>query len=160
MGSLNLKFRKSTNALILLLISLLGFTTACSDDQGEEYGTPTAHYIVIGNVSSVTDNKLIPDIIIEMRDVTDRGTVPIPAFLVDTGYSNSGGEYDLSNSRNPSDKASFQIKFTDTDGPANGEYQSLDTTVVFQDPVFSGGNGSWYEGYVKKVLDVKLKPKE
>jgi len=157
MASLKHTFLKSTNSLIFLLVSILGFTTSC-EDAPAEYGTPHADFIITGKVESVTDNQPIPDIIVAMRYVPKEENSS-QSNLIGTGFSNGIGSYYLRTSGDVDDQT-FQIKYTDTDGPLNGEYETLDTTVVFQDPKFTHGDGSWFIGYTEKMLDVKLKPKQ
>lgn len=149
---------KSCNSLILLLISLLGFTTACKDDEPVMmYGSPHAIFNISGKIESLTDSKPIRDIIIQMRYVDEKDSTK--SMLIETSFSNAVGSYDLSVGRDPDDQT-FRLRFIDTDGPLNGEYETLDTTVVFKDPKFVNGDGSWFSGSVTKELDIKLKPKE
>lgn len=149
------KLLHSINSLIVLMISLLGFTTSCKDEPAE-YGTPNATFVITGKVESVTDNKPIMDIIVEMRRVATQDNSS-QGYLVGTGFSNGSGSYYVDATESPKEQT-FKLKFIDTDGPLNGEYQTLDTAVVFQDPQFTNGDGSWYKGYTEKTLDVKLKP--
>jgi len=148
MAPIQLKFLKSTNSLIVLLISILGFSSSCKD-RGEEYGTPHADFIINGKIESATNNNPIPDIIVEVRE----------SRLVETGFSRSDGSYEVAVGDFPDDHT-YQIKFTDTDGALNGEYETLDTTVVFKDSKFTNGDGSWYSGVAELEMNVKLKPKK
>lgn len=148
MAPIKLKFLKSTNSLIVLLISILGFSSSCKE-SGQEYGTPHADFIISGKIESATNNTPIPDIIVEVRETR----------LVETGFSNYYGSYEVAVGDFPDDHT-YQIKFTDTDGALNGEYETLDTTVVFKDPKFTNGDGSWYAGYTEKELNIKLEPKK
>ena len=146
MAPMQLKFLKSTNSLIVLLISILGFSSSCIS---YEYGSPHADFIISGKIESATNNTPIPDIIVEVRD----------SRLVETGFSRSDGSYEVAVEDFPADHT-YQIKFTDTDGALNGEYETLDTTVVFKDPKYTNGDGEWYRGYTEKELNIKLKPKK
>jgi len=149
MASVNLKFLKSTNSLIVLLISILGFSSSCKKDDSRMYGTPHASFIINGKIESAATNTPIPEIIVEMRNIN----------LVETGFSNIDGNYNLTAGDFPGDKT-YQIKFIDIDGALNGEYETLDTTVVFTKPKFTDGDGSWFAGYTEQELNVKLKPKK
>ncbi|HET6557713.1 MAG TPA: radical SAM-associated putative lipoprotein [Prolixibacteraceae bacterium] len=156
MVAIKRKFFQSVNSMIVFLISLLGFTVSCEVEA--EYGTPHADFIIHGKITSVADSKPIPEIIVEMRYVDEEASYQ--SGLMATGFSHhTTGSYDVSSRTNPDDQT-FRLRFIDTDGPKNGEYETLDTTVVFQDPKFVKGDGSWYRGYVTKELDIKLKPKE
>ena len=148
MAPIQFKFLKSTNSLIVLLISILGFSSS-GKESGQEYGTPHATFIIFGKIESATTKTEISDIIVEVRETK----------LVATGYSRSSRGYDVAVEDFPSNHT-YKIKFTDTDGVLNGEYETLDTTVVFNDPKFTDGDGSWFAGYTEQELNIKLKPKK
>lgn len=156
MAAIKRRFLRSVNSLILFLISLLGFTTSCVIKT--EYGSPHADFVVYGTITSVTDSKPIPEIIVEMRQVHEEEDT-LHSRLVATGFSYYSGSYDLMAESSPTDKT-FSLRFIDTDGALNGEYETLDTTVVFKDPKFANGDGDWYSGFAEKELNIQLKPKE
>lgn len=159
MAPIKLKFLNSYNSLIALLISVLGFSSACKKDEVRYlYGSPNAEFIMRGEVKSAADNKLIPEIIVEVRKeyTTDGG---LTSVLVQTGFSEGNGNYRIVVGDNPGDQT-FHLKFTDTDGALNGEYETLDTTLVFKDLKFTNGDGSWYAGSTEKEVNIKLKPKK
>jgi putative lipoprotein (rSAM/lipoprotein system) len=161
MKFLKLRLFKSLNSLIVFLISLLGFSTACSKDQESyEYGVLIYGYSINGNVNSSVDNHQIQDIKIEMYRIPEIGGQP-QEQLSGSARSDLHGRYELNDYSNPplGDHA-YLVRFTDVDGPLNGEYQSMDTTVVFQDVKFTGGDGKWNMGTAKKEVYIKLKPKE
>lgn len=136
--------------MISFLLSILGFSTACSlssceyGSPGMEYGTPYATFKVKGSVKSAETLKPIPAIRVVMRD--------------DTTYTDASGNYQVEDMEFPKDQ-SIVIYFEDTDGKLNGEYQSLDTIAEFKDPKFTGGKGGWDNGETVKELDVKLTTK-
>lgn len=157
MAAIKRRFLRSVNSLILFLISLLGFTTSCIIKTA--YGSPHADFVVHGTITSVTDSKPIPDIIVEMRQVHEEEEDASQSRLVATGFSYYSGSYDLMAESFPDDQT-YKLRFIDTDGPLNGEYETLDTTVVFKDPKFANGDGDWYSGFAEKELNIQLKPKE
>lgn len=141
---------KKTNSLISIFLSLLGFGAVCSLGGCEhfgamEYGTPHAIFKVKGTVKSEATSEAIPNI----RVVMD----------YDTAYTDASGNYLVGVDRFPSDQT-FHVQFTDIDGAANGEYDSLGVAVEFVDPEFTGGSGSWDNGEIEKVINVNLKEKE
>jgi putative lipoprotein (rSAM/lipoprotein system) len=162
MASIKLKFLKSTNSLIVLLISILGFSSSCKKDEPRYmYGSPHADFIITGKVESAATNTPISEIIVEMRSIKDPPDEQSERTLVSTGFSYSGvGSYHLSDNFGFPKDQTYQIKFIDIDGPLNGEYETLDTTVVFKDIKFKDGDGSWDYGYTEQELNVKLKPKK
>jgi putative lipoprotein (rSAM/lipoprotein system) len=149
--------------LIVLLISLLGFSSSCKKDGPTKYmyGSPHADFIIKGEVESAATNTPISEIIVEMRSINNFEDGHSDTSLVATGFSYSGaGNYLLSdNFASPEDKT-YKIKFIDIDGALNGEYETLDTTVVFKDTKFTGGDGSWDFGQAEQKLNVRLKPKK
>ena len=137
---------KRYNAVLAVLLSLLGFATAC--DNGEspvEYGVPYATFIVSGNVKDEVTNNNIPDVRVVLN--------------TDTAYTDASGNYEVSCVEFPEDQT-FIVAFKDVDGTTNGEYDSIEQTVEFVNPEFSGSSKSWYSGDTEKELNVKLKTKE
>jgi putative lipoprotein (rSAM/lipoprotein system) len=137
------KFLKSTNLLIVIFISVLGLCTSCQKDEAK------GNFVITGKVVSKADNNPVRDIIVEVRNTK----------LLETSFTNYYGDYDAGIYDFPGDRT-FSVRFSDTDGALNGEFESFDTTVVFKDPVFINGNGSDWAGYVDLILNVKLKPKK
>lgn len=156
MAPIRIKFLSSYNAVVALLLSILGFSSSCKKDEVKYmYGVPTARFILEGKVESAENGKVIPEIVIVVRKVDPQNQ----GYLVETGYSSSYGNFSVGVSDSPGDQT-YNLSFVDTDGALHGEFAQLDTTVVFKDPAFTGGEGDWYAGYVVKKIDVKLKPKE
>lgn len=148
MKRLKKQFWKNSNALITLVLSLLGFSTACEslDEYGApvvEYGVPTATFTVKGKVTS-TENTSIPNIQVSMWG--------------DTAFTDKDGDYKLSHTNSTSE--SIPIKFEDIDGIENGEYAPLDTVANFQDAEYTGGDGNWNMGEAESELDIKLDSKK
>jgi len=147
--------------VFVLLLLCFGFFTACNDDEDKDVQPPTAYYVVKGEVKSSTDNKLVPEIIIEMRYVKIMPVGDSIFSLVATSFTKSWSpEYYLSEMYTLQEDRIYLISFRDTDGTLNGEYESRDTIVVFQNPVFEGADGASYLGSVYRTINVKLKPKQ
>lgn len=133
------------NAIIVSLLALLGF--ACSNGTAPvEYGSPSAKFIVNGNVSSAETNEPVRNIRVVMQN--------------DTAYTDQEGSYQVADNWGFSTDQTYIIKFTDIDNELNGAYHAIDTVVVFNDPEFTGGDGKWYSGETTKILDIKLTPKK
>ena len=78
----------------------------------------------------------------------------------DSTTTDNDGKYQVSDRDGfPADQL-FTIKFHDTDGPLNGEYENLDTVVQFKDPKFTNGDGHWYQGETTKDFNVTLNKKK
>jgi putative lipoprotein (rSAM/lipoprotein system) len=160
MKILKCKYLKIYNALIVFLISTLGFTSSCNPFGGTEYGTPSADFIVKGKIEAAGNNNPISGIFVEMRQEMESIDGQKLIKYNSTITSDNDGGYIVTDKNAFPENQSYKIKFIDTDGVLNGEYETLDTTIVFQNPKFTDGNGHWYNGQTEKEVNVKLKPKK
>lgn len=146
MKKVEIKFLKFYNAIIFGLLAILGFATSCEIlDSPVGYGTPTAKFIVNGNVKSIETNNAIDNIRVVVQG--------------DSSQTNSQGEFQVEIVEFPIEQT-FNIKFKDIDGAINGEYEDLDTVVKFTNPKFTNGDGHWYSGETTKEFDIKLTPRK
>ncbi|PID92181.1 MAG: hypothetical protein CSA96_04580 [Bacteroidetes bacterium] len=136
-------FFKKYNRLINVLLTILGFSAACTT-TGCEYGSPYATFRIKGEVRDQNTSDALPNIRVVMES--------------DTGYTNEEGKFVFEQQCYPGDQ-DFPLRFKDVDGPDNGSYQELDTIISFTNPKFSGGKG-WNEGSVEKDIDIDLKKDE
>jgi putative lipoprotein (rSAM/lipoprotein system) len=142
-----------------VLLLCIGFITSCKDDE-KVIVPPTAYFDVTGEVRSAADNKLVPEIIVEMRNVKIEQSGDSIFSLVATSFPKYWSpEYYISEMHPVQEDRTYLISFRDTDGALNGEFESFDTLVFFQNPVFEGADGASYLGSVVKLVNVKLKPK-
>ncbi len=132
-------FLKKQNALLSLLMALLGFSTAC-EQAVDEYGAPYATFEVNGKVKSAAETA------IEGIQVTMNGQ---------TIFSDTSGNYSISTQAFPTNQT-LVLEFKDIDGSLNGSYAPKDTIVEFIDPEFTGGDDNWYAGETEKTVNVKL----
>lgn len=131
------------NNLLLLLIGLLGFSVACTKVGPEEYGTPSADFIINGVIENQASQP-IPNIKVVMTH--------------DSINTTSDGKFSLKNRSFPANKT-FNIKIRDIDGAVNGSYQDKDTTIVFDNNTYTNGDGHWFSGKVEKSVVIKLTSK-
>lgn len=117
--------------IMLAILSLLGFATACKEEMVEMYGTPRVDFRVRGKV-------------------TDPQGRPIPGIAVNTPYdetkalSDAEGRYDLSGHMVSSET---ELIFTDTDGPENGgTFVEKTLPVRFTEADRTGAGDGWYRG--------------
>jgi len=141
---MKIKLLKTYNVLIAGLLAMLGFATAC--DSKDEYGTPSAKFIVNGKVKSSETDQPIENVRVTMQG--------------DTAYTNASGGYQVVDKWGFPTDQTYIIEFKDIDGELNGEFSDLDTIVEFKDPKFSDGDGDWYRGETSKEFNVKLTPKK
>jgi putative lipoprotein (rSAM/lipoprotein system) len=142
MKAIEIKFLKTYNAFIALLLAILGFAPSCKGPR-YDYGVPSAKYIINGKIELSVDNSALSDIQVIMQG--------------DTAYSNISGNYQIIKSSHGG-SSNFEIQFRDIDGALNGKIAPLDTIVEFKNPVFHNGDGNWYEGETEKEFNIKLKP--
>ena len=147
------KFLTSYNVILTALMALLGFATSCERFGGTEYGVPHASFIVKGKIVSAESNNPVPNIKVRMQ-------IDSLSVQHDSAYSDSKGNYQVVDAFGFPISHSYLITFTDIDGAANGEFQTLDTVVEFKDPVYTGGDGHWNSGETQKEFNVVLKPKK
>jgi putative lipoprotein (rSAM/lipoprotein system) len=144
---MKITFLKWHNKLLAFLLSLIGVGAACTTGgceygtPADEYGTPSAKFIVNGKVTSES-NTAIQGIRVIMK--------------YDTVYTDSEGDYSAKTIAFP-ESQTFTLKFEDVDGTSNGSYQAQDTTATFTDPQFTNGDGDWYSGETSQELNIKLK---
>lgn len=144
MKKLEIKFLKSYNAIIGVILALIGFASSCI--MKHEYGTPSAKFIVKGKVESFGDNKAIPNIRVVM--------------LGDSVMTDINGNYQVTDKYGFPKDQTYDIKFKDIDNAQNGQFENLDTIVEFKDPIFKNGDGDWYRGETEKEFNIKLDPKK
>ncbi|HNW53671.1 MAG TPA: radical SAM-associated putative lipoprotein, partial [Bacteroidales bacterium] len=113
---------------------------------------PHARFIVKGKIVSAEGNAPLPNIKVRMQQDTN-------IRYYDSAYSESNGNYQVDIVDFP-ESQTYKIEFIDTDGSANGDFQTLDTVVEFKEPKFTGGSGNWDEGETQKIFNVALKPKK
>ncbi len=142
---MKLQFLRNQNRLITFILSILGVGSACTF-LGCEYGTPALEYGVPG--ASFKVHGTIGD----KKGAVIEGIQVI--METDTAYSDSNGEYLVRGYNFPEDKTYFLLEFNDTS--SNRIFSSKDTTIIFEDPVFENGDGSWYVGEASMELDISL----
>ena len=120
--------------LSYLLLSLLGFASACDREPAEMYGVPRA--------DTRTQGK-----------VTDKSGNPIPGIQV-----RSNG-YDIADE---SASRTAWLTFTDTDGPENGgQFAEKSVEVTFTEADRTAKGDGWYEGgFARTGVDVTLEEKK
>jgi len=134
--------------LQFLILSLLGFATACNKQSVEMYGVPRIDSRAQGKVTDKT-GKPVPGIAVENPGGTNGPEIVFTA--VDGSYDISGNTHSYV----------LQLNFTDVDGPANGEFREQALTVEFSEAdKIAKGDGDWYKGsYARTGVDVTLEDK-
>jgi putative lipoprotein (rSAM/lipoprotein system) len=112
MRTVEIKFIKFCNAIIAILLALIGY--ACTKnpinpnnpiDPRMEYGTPWAKFIVQGKVVSVINNQAIDKIQVLLN--------------LDTVMTDQNGNYQVTVTGFPTDQT-YKVQFNDIDSTTNG----------------------------------------
>jgi len=105
---------KAFNYLLASVLFLLGFCQVCI----AQYGVPLTLFKLRGTVKSEKDNKEIKGIQVIVNKK-------------DTLYSNEYGKFQFQKrTRTFQDTMSINIKFNDTDGKENEEFESIEKTFI------------------------------
>lgn len=148
------------NSFIIFLISFLGFASSCDILGGKAmYGTPSADFLIKGKIEDASANVPLKGIKVVME--MNFGSVSDPYIIKkDSTFSSAvDGSYQVIAKSESAGDQKINLRFTDIDGTNNGQYKSLDTTIVFQNLKFSNGSGSWDKGETVKEVNIKLQPK-
>ena len=150
------KWYRIANGALSSLLVLLGFE-ACSgfENSGEEYGTPTVDFHVVGQV---TDAEGKP---IEGIRVTTRGYYDFnDGTMEQTTYTDKEGRYATKEVKSIGIDPGMKVVFEDVDGEANGGLfaaDSISSNAMAKEKV-KKGDGNWYEGGYELTANAKLKP--
>ena len=150
------KWYRIANGALSALLVLLGFE-ACTgmENGGEEYGTPTVDFHVVGQV---TDAEGKP---IEGIRVTTRGYYDFnDGTMEQTTYTDKEGRYATKEVKSIGIDPGMKVVFEDVDGEANGGLfaaDSVSSDAMAKEKV-KKGDGNWYEGGYELTANAKLKP--
>ena len=150
------KWYRIANSSLSALLVLLGFE-ACTgmENGGEEYGTPTVDFHVVGQV---TDAEGKP---IEGIRVTTRGYYDFnDGTMEQTTYTDKEGRYATKEVKSIGIDPGMKVVFEDVDGEANGGLfaaDSVSSDAMAKEKV-KKGDGNWYEGEYELTANAKLKP--
>ena len=132
----------------LSLLGLGGAISACGVFIGPDmYGTPTMEYRVSGKVTDSQTGNPIPGIEVESFHFLNG-----PQKVL----TSDNGEFYVESLEFPSDEV--MLKFSDIDGPLNGEYESLEYNVRLEK--VKDGSGAWDDGdYAAENVIVPMQKK-
>ena len=125
------------------------------ENGGEEYGTPTVDFHVVGQV---TDAEGKP---IEGIRVTTRGYYDFnDGTMEQTTYTDKEGRYATKEVKSIGIDPGMKVVFEDVDGEANGGLFAADSISSGAMPKekVKKGDGNWYEGGYELTANAKLKP--
>lgn len=150
------KWYRIANGALSALLVLLGFE-ACTGTEigGEEYGTPTVDFHVVGQVTDA-EGKPIEGIRVTTRGYHDfnKGTTE------QTTYTDKEGRYATKEVTSGWIDPGMKVVFEDVDGEANGGLfaaDSISSEAMAKEKV-KKGDGHWYGGGYELTANAKLKP--
>ena len=151
---MKVRFNRWYNALLTMLLSMLGFES-CSSTKGEvpvEYGCPYADYIVKG---TVTDEAGAP--IQGIKITAPYGDV-LSSQYSQTVLTDASGAFTLNEF---SSRRGSLMRAEDIDGEANGGEFMSDSVDVrgIKDTKLIEKGSDWYEGKIEVTANFKLKKK-
>lgn len=150
------KWYRIANGALSALLVLLGFE-ACtgSENGGEEYGTPTVDFHVVGQVTDA-EGKPIEGIRVTTRGYHDfnKGTTE------QTTYTDKEGHYATKEVTSGWIDPGMKVVFEDVDGEANGGLFAADSisSEAMPKEKVKKGDGHWYGGGYELTANAKLKP--
>lgn len=146
--------------VIAFLMGLLGFS-ACSDSEKDDesvvmYGTPSAQFVVKGNVVDKNDQPIqnIKTVVEFTHSNSDGKTI---AYPMDSVQTNAKGEFEIKGYI-PYYNSKFAMRFEDIDDKTNGSYQNKTDTVQFSPEDFKP-QGAWQSTATKDMGKVVLNEK-
>ncbi len=152
MKSLQKSFFRIFNLFLSGLFVLLGFSCETTKDSPVEYGVPRATFKASGIVTSSETDEAVENITVVMES-TDR-------FVNDSTASDASGVFEVVDNSGFPEDSEYVLHVRDLDGDANGSFENLDTTIVFNEEELQGGDGAWYYGEATKELNIKLTPQK
>ncbi len=144
MKRIKIQWTNGYNLFLTMLLALLGWSC---EEQACEYGTPHAKFIAKGTIRSKGDAQPVSHIKVKLFSSDMNRS--------DSVISDQNGIFEVDIEDFPASQE-LPVRFTDTDGAANGLFLSKDTVVKFTDPSFTGGDGDWNLGETQKVFDIRL----
>jgi len=154
---MKMKFLSLFSKILSFLLIFLGFS-ACdgNDDDGGGtvcmYGTPTAKFIVKGQVVD-EENNAVSGLKVALGKVYSSYGNPQSTYYIDSINTDAKGKFNLTVGEFPKDQK-FVIKYEDTDAEQKGKLGITTDTVRFEKPKFVNGDNSWYAGETTKDLGV------
>lgn len=162
--------------LQLILAAILGIFGVSCEEEGEEYGCPTANFIMRGEIVNAKGEPL-PDVVVknvwmqydpewmidslrQYEDTIVDGDCSRYGYLEGfvAAKSDLSGKYDMwcdyYTEMQPSSEGYWFRFVGDTT-----LYEPYDTIIPNDSIVLTGGHGDWYGGKVELVLNVTLKEK-
>ena len=150
---MKIRLLSAYSRVLSFLLVFLGFQSCSIIDSKDEYGTPSAKFIVKGKVEN--GDKEVSGLKVALG-VINNGYGTGKVRYVDSVKTDVEGLFNVSIQDFPTSQK-FVIKYEDIDGEKNGLLETVIDTVRFDNPSFTNGSDGWYVGETTKDLGtVKL----
>lgn len=150
---MKIKLLSVYSRILSFVLVFLGFQSCSTVDPKDEYGTPSAKFIVKGKVEN--GDKEVSGLKVALG-VINKGYDKEKVRYVDSVNTDVKGLFKVSIKDFPTSQK-FVIKYEDIDEEKNGLLETVIDTVRFDNPSFTNGSGGWYVGETTKDLGtVKL----
>lgn len=151
---MKIKLLSAYSRILSFVLVFLGFQSCSTVDPKDEYGAPSAKFIVKGKVEN--GDKEVSGLKVALGVVDYYSSNSKKAYYVDSVNTDAKGLFRVSIQDFPTSQK-FVIKYEDIDGEKNGLLETVIDTVRFDNPSFTNGSGGWYVGETTKDLGtVKL----
>jgi putative lipoprotein (rSAM/lipoprotein system) len=142
------EFFKLLNAMLALILSLIGYESCKEETEDAEYGTPTAEYIFRGKVTDLEGNAL-PNVKVSfVSKYVDEGQLFISEDSLTS--TDAEGRY-VARPRDLYWKSDAGLSFS------LGDDVYKDTFLTHSDLApLKGGDGRWFEGRSENTIDITL----
>ena len=151
---------RSVNLALAGLLSLLGFV-GCVKHEPIEYGTPHADYTVKGTVVNKATGQPIAGIRVTYNSDTFGtmyGVIPTSYTPKSQVFTDTNGEFKLTDSFFPEKDMTIPVYVQDIDGEENGLFLPISQLVDFSKAEQSGKPKNWYMG--EYTINVNLEMDE
>lgn len=152
---MKIKFIKASNWLLSLAIGAIGFSSC--DENVDEYGTPSADYIISGMVTDSNDKPIKG---IEVSASKSKSKSQDDDQIIFKDITDSEGNYRIEDLKAFPNASQYYVDFSDIDGEENGSFKAKTDSVKVSSGVHTNGSGYWYLGKTQMTLNTKLKKVE
>ena len=162
MRKMKVSFNRWYNAVLTVLLSLLGYSCSSSEEEPDglvvEYGAPSADYVIKGTVMDETGAP-VQGIKTSLKLIYKEET-KVYSNGLDSVKTDATGNYQLKH-RGELSLQTVKLLVEDIDGEANGGEFLSDTLDIEQNKAVKvkDGDGHWYQGEFEISQDVQLKKK-
>ena len=157
MKKLNRSFLKKMNAIFIALLGFLGFSSCNPENMRCEYGTPTADYVIKGNVTDKATGNTISGIKVEIFSSFTNADGQELIYVHNRDTTDIRGNFRITSNSRMMNVNYASALFADIDGNENGWFNDTIINLNRQDFVQTKpGDSGWHTGEFTKTLNIEL----